>query len=267
METKSFNTWADLKTFVDELRAGSEFIWRGHADNRWILSSSLYRYFESQDIPAKNRRDFELASVAQFQTPHLERPAGSAQHIGNEMDSMVLMQHHGCPTRLMDWSWSPYIATYFMLPDMTEVGALYGLNITKYQAFLARQLPLDDYDGGVLPPLPDRVFQRFLDTEHLKLPIPIAPSLKGGRVAEQQCIFLLDLGLSATTEHALSGISESVLWKLELPRSARAHAHTDLLSMNIDGAHLFDGPEGAAIRAKEWLFGAKFHGNSIETLE
>ena len=265
MTHKQFTSWRDLKTFIDELRSGAEFIWRGHSDAQWELSSSLYRYFESQRIPPDSRRDLEDAAIAQFTGPQLDQGGGGSTRSGNTMSLLVEMQHHGCPTRLMDWTWSPYIAAYFVLPDMADQGTLYALNITEYQQFVAPKLPLDDYDLGLLPTLPDRIFLRFLGAPDLGFPIPITERASSGRSAEQQSIFLLDLNIATTTERVLATLPVNVLWKLDFPRTIRPHVHSDLLEMNIDGQHLFGGTHGAALRAKEWLFGAKWHGHSIKT--
>jgi len=59
----------------------------------------------------------------------------------------------------------------------------------------------------------------------------------------------------------------SLDWKIEFPRDIRLDVHADLITMNIDGAHLFGNTEGAALRAKEWLFGAQHHGHSIKTVD
>jgi len=258
------SSWRDVKGHFDDSRESAEFIWRGHGRADWTLSSSLYRYFEAQGIPSDARRAREAAAVEQFGGPTLAPGPGAVERRPS-MAGLPSMQHHGCPTRLIDWTWSPYVASYFVLPDMVEVGAVYGLNLTVYQDFLAPRLPLDDYDGGLLPSLPDRIFARFLNTPDLVHPVPIASASHLGRATEQQSVFLLDLSLSDSTEALLADLPVPVLIKIEIPRAARLEIHADLLSMNIDGAHLFPGEAGRALRAKEWLFGARWHGHSIKT--
>jgi len=158
------------------------------------------------------------------------------------------------------------MAVYFVLVDMHEKGALYAINLTKYQELIGPQLPLDDYDYGLLRCIPDRIFRRFLDDSELNFPVPLHPEPFTKRAFEQQSVFLLDLRLTKATEEALSAFPDELFCKLIFPRSLREIIHQDLASMNIDGFHLFQGMTGLALRSKEYLYGAKHFGHSIKTV-
>ena len=38
------------------------------------------------------------------------------------------MQHHGAPTRLIDFTWSPYVAAFFALERTLADGVVWAMN-------------------------------------------------------------------------------------------------------------------------------------------
>src|SRR5216684_3693164 len=53
-------------------------------------------------------------------------------HVPDDADSfhwLALMQHHGAPTRLLDFTWSPYVAAFFALERATSDAAIWAINL------------------------------------------------------------------------------------------------------------------------------------------
>ncbi|MHA1329890.1 MAG: FRG domain-containing protein [Candidatus Hodarchaeales archaeon] len=265
IQEKSFQNWSELKVFLDELRQGKEFIWRGHASEKWVLSSSLFRYFESQKVPNTSRKQYEEKAIKTFIKHYANELKDSQGQVRTTIDIMVAMQHYGCPTRLLDWTKSPYIAAFFCLADMDEIGAIYGLNLTEYQDRISRYLPLDDYNRGLLEGLPDRYYRILLNEKNLTSPVPLVPRPLTQRHFDQQSVLLLDLKLDIPTEKALSSTAPKLIWKITFPREIRKTIYSDLRQMNVDGYHLFKGMDGIALNAKHMLYGALSFGESILT--
>ena len=46
----------------------------------------------------------------------------------DDLQWLALMQHHGAPTRLLDFTWSPYIAAFFALEMATRDAAVYAVD-------------------------------------------------------------------------------------------------------------------------------------------
>src|ERR1700687_5650335 len=99
---------------------GLPFAYRGHADTGWDLKPSLLRLSPSADVA--HLLGLEKALAAEFKAQaHLALHFEELPKAGEPDAAWVaLMQHHGAPTRLLDWTLSPFVAAYFAverLPD------------------------------------------------------------------------------------------------------------------------------------------------------
>ena len=95
---------------------GNSYMYRGHSDSAWQLRTTLER-----SCGGKFSREFantcEHYSVEQFKSKfHLyDRENAKPESL---LEWLSLMQHYGVPTRLLDFTTSPYVALYFALEDM-----------------------------------------------------------------------------------------------------------------------------------------------------
>ena len=102
--------------------------WRGQANSRWELNAKVYR----KSYPFSEKGMF-LNFYAKAQTRHPDLPQldVSALTSGQISDWLFLMQHHGLPTRLLDWTKSFLVASYFAVMDVDnkdEDGVLWALS-------------------------------------------------------------------------------------------------------------------------------------------
>lgn len=86
-------------------------IFRGQRSVDWPLKPKIGRYerFKSNDRAAEERNILKLFQERAL--PHLKfTPA-------NDWEWLAIAQHHGLPTRLLDWSRNPLVATYFAVEE------------------------------------------------------------------------------------------------------------------------------------------------------
>ena len=102
-------SWSDFKSKVDSFKL--EWIYRGQAKASWGLSSSLER-----SSVAEIDHDIEIILIAEYQKAIRSFPDYSGTP-GTILEWLSLLQHHGTPTRLIDFTCSPYIAAYFAFQE------------------------------------------------------------------------------------------------------------------------------------------------------
>jgi len=118
----------------------SNWAFRGSRKQEWPLESALSRYFRSFHIdprawPMQEGRILRVFKRKAHQ--FLAQPPDA----NDDFQWLALMQHHGAPTRLLDFTWSPYVAAFFALERATTQAAVWALNPTDISAGGIRRLP------------------------------------------------------------------------------------------------------------------------------
>lgn len=98
----------------------SPYVFRGQSNRAYELETSIQRFVGDSD-----RWGLETRLLVSFNR--------YAQQEGDSPDSLLqlmsLAQHHGLPTRLLDWTYSPFVAAYFATGGRSDVdGAIWGVD-------------------------------------------------------------------------------------------------------------------------------------------
>jgi hypothetical protein len=117
---KDVNSWNEFVEFIQENKSKSSWIYRGtHRghDDEDGLKTSIERIRENWDVSYDKLPEIEKRIIRDFQRKY---PQSAPAHFPYEDTFwwLSLMRHHGAPTRLLDWTYSPYVAAYFALEKM-----------------------------------------------------------------------------------------------------------------------------------------------------
>lgn len=108
------SSWDDLLRAFDGLHG---WIFRGHSSANWPPESTL----ERRTPPEHNRLHVEGGLVQEFQRrAHNYLEAHQIPQTPGQW--LALMQHFGAPTRLVDFTYSPFVAAYFAFEELPPDG-------------------------------------------------------------------------------------------------------------------------------------------------
>lgn len=107
-----------LDLFPEKKFIPQVYIFRGQADANWNLVSSFDRDYSF--LQWKQREQVERELIEQFKM-HCTRHIYNCPSFSDELDLKSMAQHYGVPTRLLDWSYSPFVAAYFAFSKIIRV--------------------------------------------------------------------------------------------------------------------------------------------------
>lgn len=142
MDDIRVSSWNELNEYLydaswkEELgRFRSDFAFRGMADARYDLKTSLMRlgggYATLEDHLLRTFRRYALRYTM---------PLSTGDSIWNWL---AVAQHHGLATRLLDWTYSPYVAMHFATRDLELFdvdGVIWCVNYVRTKQFLPGKL-------------------------------------------------------------------------------------------------------------------------------
>src|SRR5215216_4124577 len=222
MEETSYSTikfdWTKYKNFVDTLSENWAF--RGQINACWPLRTAI----ERTDF-IKLRKGIEAEFVAEFQR-------GARNYLNKDelpehlIEWLALMQHHGAPTRLLDFTRSPFIAAFFayeqcfVQPDIDVAIWAINFNFFKTKALeeLKNELSIEIEENKNL--INERLFEKIFYQNNCNLVFPVEPFRMNRRYSLQQSIFVSTGNSSESFISQLNFLGEEItkaVIRIELP--------------------------------------------------
>lgn len=112
------------------LHSKKDWIFRGMQNSKWALETALERKEWKRNGPTSKLANKEEIILREFQRRYYHY-SQQPPRIDDTLEWLSVMQHHGAPTRLLDWSYSIYVAAYFALEEAKSDCAVWALN-TKW---------------------------------------------------------------------------------------------------------------------------------------
>ncbi len=274
------SSWKSARELADRL-----VLWcfRGQENATWDLKSSAERARkDNYEIKEQPRLEIDLESIeAEFIYELKRRVYHYIPHPPADCDNLewlALLQHYGCPTRLLDFTHSFYVAAFFSVENATADSAIWAVDQSKIDLSLNAKLGLDttlwsmdlsDVNKRKIGVVEGHIGQ---EKRNQNLVVDVEPVHLSERVSIQQGLFLFPLNANSSfmmnllstfdvsreqfdqavenpigsDEVTYEQITSASVIKLILPRECHTTTILDLQEMNVTAATLFPGLDGYA---------------------
>ncbi len=247
------NRVSGIDNLVDIFRKfGSSWIFRGQIDANWKIESSLERFLKPIGFSdfARKLEDYFISEFRARAHHYISRDMLPRTKLG----WLSLMQHHGVPTRLIDFTESPFIALFFAFDGhdgANNDAAVWAFDFSAIDNdsfdYLKRFGRLsEDYEW--VKSNRDDAFDKYVDGNSHELLWVTEPDLHNLRLENQKGTFLLsgklDKAVMSYLEESSNG--KIVAKKLVIPGNFRSDIFRLLNSMGIDNRRIYPGLDGLA---------------------
>lgn len=201
-------------------KARGQWVFRGHSDASYKLIPSVGRGGHT----SKSTQKYEQSLFRAFR-----REAGAYLDPlpTNEWEWLSAAQHHGLPTRLLDWSHNPLAALYFAVEgNEAKEGEVFALNAPlKAPESISRKSPFE--------------VQRAMK---------YYPNIVSPRIRAQEGLFVICPEPEVPLDQKLR--SDWAIERIAVPATAKVRLRYELFRLGVHESSLFPHIDGLAARIK-----------------
>lgn len=252
MEETNLKNWDEFEVELQKLfayrkdlhdkgqRGVSSFLFRGQANSKWGLKTTLERYTGNKKYDLRDYYQTMRKIKSQIETftdRHWDIPSLEQYHEWLDKENcllnlpdynfMVYLRHHGFPSPLLDWTQSPYIAAYFAFQCAEEKDG----DVSIYAL-------LKDNGKGYCWTEPNILWQGPYVRSHPRHFFQQSDYTICAMLIEQQYYYV-----SYENAYRNSRGEQNLLWKFNIPVTHRLKVLKHLDTMNINGFSLFSSEE------------------------
>lgn len=260
-------TWWQIRGVAERLNG---WVFRGQRCFDWELKTSLER---AHTVGANT------CSITEYEQRILRQFKRAAHHFiastpdeNDTLEWLSLIQHHGGPTRLLDFTRSLYVAAFYAVEDAEEDSAIWCINANVLNGIAAQDSAVQEHIDS-----PTALFH-YLHAGHLDRPatLVLEPERLHERMIAQQGVFCVPCSLTSTVHELLFQTLDSErksrvsryeydlahielgtfhvagrVMKICISKRLHAEIRLGLRQMNIHAGSLFPGLDGFA-RSLRW---------------
>jgi len=245
-------------TLIEKIpRSKTDWMYRAQAQD-WPLSTSLERACSQSGILPSDVPKIEKQLVRAFRRRY---DGADRQYVlADTVYALSLMQHHGAPTRFLDFTYSPYVAIFFALNSLPagleHSPVIWCFNrhwCNKEIRRITGEIDLNTIDilpTGSAEKSDERFHKLYRSSPGNKFFGVESPFLFHSRLRTQQGVFVCPGDSTSTTEvniKAMNGWSEMrfiLKIKLNFSKKTRWEIMNHLQNMNITEESIFPDLDG-----------------------
>ncbi|MBI1926020.1 FRG domain-containing protein [Candidatus Poribacteria bacterium] len=256
-------SWDKLVSFFMERSPDIYMAWRGQAKKYDKMNARIDRCLNEPDLGKRLRKERAVCQRFREHAP-IYLSAVEHRYLTTRWLQLVVMQHYGAPTRLLDWTKSPWVAAFFAVSDGWESdGYMYGFPRNKLEDCIREKFDgqLNDLVWGRQPndmKFPDEEWDLAKANDKLFDPGNVKNLSKWvatyycreahfPRLVAQQGLFTF--GSKPDLDHwkqICSLLQEDCddFFEVQIKSEAKLEVLRGLNNVGLNGATLFPGPDG-----------------------
>lgn len=254
IEVVEFNKWEKFRQFIEKnFFYKRTFIFRGQENFEWKLETTLDRFIKQ--LPAELQNETVVNDhLNRFIKCIRGKRGPNPINFDNPSDVWALGQHYGLATPLLDWSHSPYIASFFAFspntipsPEKRSIYALEKHGLKKKEKEIEdffkenNKIELDEFFEKNRPPTISLVDPNLEDNP---------------RIINQAGLFTrapILMSIDDWVDKFCVNENTVKLYKINISNTERESVLANLEYMNIHSASLFPDLSGASMYCNEYL--------------
>ena len=253
--------WHDLAKRLNTLQDHGPFVCRGEPETYPSVVPKVDRPGSLKTLSIAERLRFELDTMSSFGRDALVHlPGAEAHFLQDAMTRLMIMQHYGAPTRLLDWTRSIWIGAFFAAAgSLGKDGRVLYFNYQSLEENVGKKFgtetPLAAGSQSRDPNLSTLFDEPTAQRLHEWVVCLYSPTLSFPRLTVQQGLFTVASKPGLDHWKLATQLSEDC-GEIKIAADAKPGVLRGLARMGITAAALFPGVDGIGrhlqLRAEYW---------------